>query len=795
MSGNFASLLKILRTTKDTTNNYLMLKEKFANNEITEYEFESLFSSLINTNHVYDVDAQNILDEYIMSRYDINEINDSNLFTIIKTTNNKFDLMLVIYILIRPKVLHDNQQDIKDLDIRVKNNIDKLIEIISELNINCFKTVNDFIYVHDLNYNYYHVYNGLNNKELYQKITKLWRLLCKDLTYINPYYKNTNKTNNKPKIGFISSFLVNDHSVCKDRIGVIFSLIMSGLYDIYIFSKDSDEETLYKKLNSIANFNNKIILPNDFVESRDIIAKHNFDVIVYPEIGMDTFFYFMAFSRLAPIQINTWGHSETSGIDTIDYYFSSKYYEDESSQKYYNEKLVLLDSLCTYYYGIKVFDYYSKINNTNQANLLPIFNLPSNCTKYGLFQTVYKYHPDNFYIIKEILYNDPKAIIILLTHPIMNKRFLSYLEKHLGYHVNRIKILPRLDTENYCKLIKSVDIVLDSYPFGGCNTSLEAFALGKMVLTLPSDKLNGRFTYGFYKKMGITEPICSSIDDFIKKALYYANNKSDRDMVENKIKKNSDKLFQEKDSIVTWQNKLNELIDLSRNTKSNIGSKSISIVVARYNEDLKWTLEEPFNKFKYIVYNKGDNDNFEKTNVESIITLPNVGKCDHTYLYHVYNSYDNLADINVFLPGSIDMENKKNKAKSLLHNILISNRAVFECIEAHSIKTQLYNFTLDVWATSHDKNLEKNETVILEKSPIRPFGKWFENKFGEIDIKHLCFMGIFSIGKEDIKQHDKNRYLELLNELNHINPEVGHYIERSWAAIFYPLNDTQIITT
>ena len=41
--------------------------------------------------------------------------------------------------------------------------------------------------------------------------------------------------------------------------------------------------------------------------------------------------------------------------------------------------------------------------------------------------------------------------------------------------------------------------------------------------------------------------------------------------------------------------------------------KNIDIVISRYNEDLKWTLEEPFNEFQYIVYNKGDNEEFEKT--------------------------------------------------------------------------------------------------------------------------------------------------------------------------------------
>lgn len=41
---------------------------------------------------------------------------------------------------------------------------------------------------------------------------------------------------------------------------------------------------------------------------------------------MDPKSYFMAHLKLAKIQINTWGHSDTSGIETIDYFFSSKYH-------------------------------------------------------------------------------------------------------------------------------------------------------------------------------------------------------------------------------------------------------------------------------------------------------------------------------------------------------------------------------------------------------------------------------------------------------------------------------------
>ena len=68
----------------------------------------------------------------------------------------------------------------------------------------------------------------------------------------------------------------------------------------------------------------------------------------------------------------------------------------------------------------------------------------------------------------------------------------------------------------------------------------------------------------------------------------------------------------------------------------------VKIIISRFNENLNWLQESPFNEFQYIVYNKGDNDNFNKTNVVSIVNLPNVGKCDHTYLYHIVNNFDTI---------------------------------------------------------------------------------------------------------------------------------------------------------
>lgn len=73
----------------------------------------------------------------------------------------------------------------------------------------------------------------------------------------------------------------------------------------------------------------------------------------------------------------------------------------------------------------------------------------------------------------------------------------------------------------------------------------------------------------------------------------------------------------------------------------------MKLVVARYNENLAWldALE-----FPAIVYNKGENIQTYRKDIE-IVKLPNVGREQYTFYYHIYHNYDNLDDYNVFLQG------------------------------------------------------------------------------------------------------------------------------------------------
>ena len=223
---------------------------------------------------------------------------------------------------------------------------------------------------------------------------------------------------------------------------------------------------------------------------------------------------------------------------------------------------------------------------------------------------------------------------------------------------------------------------------------------------------------------------------------------------------------------------------------------NVEIIIARFNEDLSWTQEAPFNLFHYIVYNKGNNENFIKTNVKQIINIENVGKNDHTYLYHITENYNNLSNITVFFPGSLNLDYKKFKAKTILNNIIKSkySRAYFVGHYHPNIKEVFNNFKLDNWETSDTQNFLLNNESALQKSEIRPYGKWYTHFFGNIQAQWTTMCGIFSIDKRDIIQYSIKCYQILIQTVNtHSNPEAGHYIERSWGAIFYPLKYTNKI--
>jgi hypothetical protein len=222
----------------------------------------------------------------------------------------------------------------------------------------------------------------------------------------------------------------------------------------------------------------------------------------------------------------------------------------------------------------------------------------------------------------------------------------------------------------------------------------------------------------------------------------------------------------------------------------------IDIVVSRYNENIQWLDDIPLGRV--ILYEKGP-----RSLDKNSIYLPNVGRCDHTYLYHIIKNYDNLADVTVFLPGSVLLKHKWLRYNQIMD--AVTNYKKTQDIDyIYKVQKELCgdysqeeflslnlgftldNFVISKHASASLENKSLNDESTLQLSPIRPFGEWFRINLPGIELKPcVWYYGIFVATKKQIQKHPIEVYKRLIKYVdNHSNPEVGHYLERSWANIF-----------
>ncbi len=252
-----------------------------------------------------------------------------------------------------------------------------------------------------------------------------------------------------------------------------------------------------------------------------------------------------------------------------------------------------------------------------------------------------------------------------------------------------------------------------------------------------------------------------------------------------------------------------KFFDDKKNEYVKNNGKKIELVLARYNENVDYLLNYEFDDLKIHLYNKGGViTNEEILNNKNIIIyqLPNVGKCDHTYLYHIINNYNNLPDIIIFLPASFYyMKFKRYKGLRILKDTKEKEKPVYPVNKLNTSNYQsFYNFKISYFKTRFQLNqfTESKTNYNTKLSPIRPYGKWFKQIFDKEKYKKLykcdyvIYTGMFSVSKEVLLKYDLDLYKKLMTYVDYdINPEAGHFIERAWACMFYPFKNSLIINT
>ena len=394
-------------------------------------------------------------------------------------------------------------------------------------------------------------YSDWDNLELNKKNVKAFKKLFKIL---NEDSYSERKIEEKIKIGIISEFFT-DHTIGKLYKDLIFSLD-TNKFQIFIFHSQKtypgDVLTEFKKKETEGVLKNKF-LPIKLTEKINIIKEFELDVIFYPDIGLSIEFYYLALIRLAKYQFTTFGHPETTGSKSIDYYLISKNCVNKNTQKHYSEKLLLMDYLPMVYSKPIV----KKKLSENELKRKNIYSCP---------QTLFKLHPDFDQIIFDILEKDKKAIVYLIKDrdKVWYKKLIKRFSNNEKYDSKRIIFMDPLNQEDYLLHLGRASVLLDPIYYGAGNSFFESMLFGTPSVTLPTEHIKSRLVLGAYKQMGIKDaPIAVDIPNYVELAVNYAN-RDDIGVLKSKYRNAAEeKLFDTKKAGVEFNKVILNLFNLN----------------------------------------------------------------------------------------------------------------------------------------------------------------------------------------------------------------------------------------
>lgn len=321
----------------------------------------------------------------------------------------------------------------------------------------------------------------------------------------SPLLPNAGPIQRPRRIGFVSAF-IRDCTVGHYFRSWILGLASAG-FAVTVFCIERRDDVLTREI--VAHGVPLLALEGDLAAQARTLARAAQDVLIYPEIGMNGGTQALAALRLAPLQCAAWGHPISSGLPSIDLYFSSALMEADGAQAHYAERLVCLPGLGTAYRAP---------DNPPPAerSALSLPDGPLLFYPHSLFKT----HPADDALLLALLQRQPTshAILFAAEHPEVTQAYRSRIEALLyvaGVSPDRLHFLPLMPRPRYLQVARCCQVMLDCCYWSGGNTALDAFAVGLPVVAQPGETMRSRQSAGMLQVMGLNALIAETASDAV----------------------------------------------------------------------------------------------------------------------------------------------------------------------------------------------------------------------------------------------------------------------------------------
>jgi len=357
----------------------------------------------------------------------------------------------------------------------------------------------------------------------------------------------------KRRVGIVSAHFSN-HSVWNAFVRGWIEHCDSSRVELHLFhtAVGEDAETAYAR-RRVHRFESGL---RDWSMWAKTIADARLDVLVYPEVGMDALTAKLAAIRLAPLQLASWGHPETTGLPSIDRFVSAAGMEPQGAADHYTEQIELLPGLgcCMRRYGTPPVATDLRrwgIDEATRVLLCP--GVP------------FKYGPADDALWVEIARRAaPCRLIFFRSQPAgLSSRLESRLRESFasaGVDFDaHVLFVPWQSHAAFFGLMQAANVVLDSPGFSGFNTTMQAVECGVPVVAFEGRFLRGRFASGILRELGLDEFVASGAKAYVEAVLALIDDTSLASRTRKHVSERGRALFERRDGALAMQRFLLEV--------------------------------------------------------------------------------------------------------------------------------------------------------------------------------------------------------------------------------------------
>jgi predicted O-linked N-acetylglucosamine transferase (SPINDLY family) len=319
-------------------------------------------------------------------------------------------------------------------------------------------------------------------------------------------HRNDRSIDRRLRIGYVSPHL-RDHVVGRN-IAPLFQHRDRGQFEVFCYSSGCPPDRFNRKFRELADEWREIGTSTD----DDAAAQIRQDEI---DILVDTSLH-LAGNRLpifarkpAPVQVTCFGYPGTTGLKAIDYRLTDPYLDPFGAcdDAYTEASIRLAHSF--WCYDPQAMD----VANCPEPGPLPA--LAAGRITFGCLNNFRKINDAVVQLWARVLGRVPSSRILALAPRGRHRARLAKRFGELGVAAERVDFIDRESHKRYLESYRRLDIALDTFPYNGHTTSLDAYWMGVPVVTRIGATVVARAGYSQTCNLGLSELAAETDDQFV----------------------------------------------------------------------------------------------------------------------------------------------------------------------------------------------------------------------------------------------------------------------------------------